>query len=250
MFSSASTFLFDHPSSPLTEHTNSYSLRGETHILQPTAPFCFSTENECSVLATSIFLEPLKSYAGRLVQSDDIRNLETARHLGTTSPGGLNLLRALIKTWTSLLAVTPDNRSAAVFRELEDELLAHFILVTNIDLDRYDSQAKSAPAYLHIAEDYLCANLDSSVTRDRLAETAGVSIRTLSRAFLTHHGVGPMAFLKQRRLEAAYRALLGTNQEESSVTDIAMRFGFAQLGKFSVEYRRAFGESPSTTLAH
>ncbi len=53
-----------------------------------------------------------------------------------------------------------------------------------------------------------------------------------------------------RHLGTSYRELLGTNQRESSVTDIAMRFGFAQLGKFSVEYRRTFGESPSTTLAH
>jgi len=36
---------------------------GETHILQPTDPFLFSTKNECSVLATSIFLEPLEAYA-------------------------------------------------------------------------------------------------------------------------------------------------------------------------------------------
>ena len=195
-------------------------------------------------------LEPLDSYARRLTHYDDIGNLKTARHLGTSNPAGFSLQHTLIKTWTRLFTITHDDRSAMVFKELEDELLAHFILVTNLDLDRHTSQAKPAPPYSHTAEEYLCANLDAPVTRDRLAETAGVSIRTLSRAFLKHHGIGPMAFLKQRRLEAAYRELLGTNQDESSVTDIAMRFGFAQLGKFSIEYRRTFGESPSTTLAH
>jgi transcriptional regulator GlxA family with amidase domain len=34
------------------------------------------------------------------------------------------------------------------------------------------------------------------------------------------------------------------------VTDIATRFGFWQLGRFSVEYQALFGESPSTTLRY
>ena len=32
------------------------------------------------------------------------------------------------------------------------------------------------------------------------------------------------------------------------VTEIATALGFVELGRFSVEYRRAFGESPSETL--
>ena len=119
---------------------------GETHILQPADPFLFSAENQCSVLATSIYLKPLESYASQLVQSDDIGNLETARHLAITSPYGLNLQRALIKTWTSLLATTHNIRSAVVLKELEDELLAHFVLVTNLELDRYEGQFQPAPS--------------------------------------------------------------------------------------------------------
>jgi AraC-like DNA-binding protein len=33
-----------------------------------------------------------------------------------------------------------------------------------------------------------------------------------------------------------------------TVTEIATGFGFLELGRFSVEYRKAFGESPSQTL--
>ena len=33
-----------------------------------------------------------------------------------------------------------------------------------------------------------------------------------------------------------------------TVTEIATALGFVELGRFSVEYRRAFGESPSETL--
>jgi AraC-like DNA-binding protein len=33
------------------------------------------------------------------------------------------------------------------------------------------------------------------------------------------------------------------------VAECALRWGFAHPGRFSIEYRRRFGESPSSTLA-
>ena len=41
--------------------------------------------------------------------------------------------------------------------------------------------------------------------------------------------------------------MLGKEGAET-VTDAAMRFGFRELGRFAVDYRAAFGESPSETL--
>jgi transcriptional regulator GlxA family with amidase domain len=50
------------------------------------------------------------------------------------------------------------------------------------------------------------------------------------------------------RLSNARRALLSADGTLAKVTEIAMSFGFAELGRFSVEYKKAFGESPSQTL--
>ena len=77
---------------------------------------------------------------------------------------------------------------------------------------------------------------------------AGVSAYTLSKAFHKRHGTSPMRFLKQRRLEAAQRALLAAEPSRTTVTDVAMYFGFCHLSQFAIDYRKAFQELPSETL--
>ena len=59
-----------------------------------------------------------------------------------------------------------------------------------------------------------------------------------------------MGFLKAQRLNAAYGKLLAAEPESTSVTDVALRYGFNHLGKFAIEYKRTFRESPSKTLRH
>ena len=44
-------------------------------------------------------------------------------------------------------------------------------------------------------------------------------------------------------------ALLGADPfDGTTVTDLALAHGFGHLGRFAVEYREAFGESPSVSL--
>lgn len=50
------------------------------------------------------------------------------------------------------------------------------------------------------------------------------------------------------RLSRARWALLSADASLTTVTAIATGFGFLELGRFSVEYRKVFGESPSRTL--
>jgi AraC-like DNA-binding protein len=61
-------------------------------------------------------------------------------------------------------------------------------------------------------------------------------------------GVGPVRYLWLRRMHLARQALLHGDPASDSVTEIATTYGFWELGRFSVEYRTLFGESPSGTL--
>jgi AraC-like DNA-binding protein len=75
-----------------------------------------------------------------------------------------------------------------------------------------------------------------------------VSPGTLENAFRSATGVPPHAFFLRRRLNKARSALLSHDAGATRVTDIAIQFGFSELGRFAVRYREMFGESPSETL--
>lgn len=80
-----------------------------------------------------------------------------------------------------------------------------------------------------------------------LCQRCGVTERMLRSAFRLVHGATPYRYLRTRRMREAREALLHP-KSTATVTSIATEFGFVELGRFSVEYRSAFGECPSVTL--
>jgi transcriptional regulator GlxA family with amidase domain len=97
---------------------------------------------------------------------------------------------------------------------------------------------------------FLRDNIGEPVTVAELSRMAGVSERTLRAAFHDVVGLSPKQYAITRRLRAAHAALSAADPETTSVTDIAMAYGFFELGRFAGRYRHAFGEVPSRTLRH
>ena len=60
--------------------------------------------------------------------------------------------------------------------------------------------------------------------------------------------MGPMRFLLRWRMHLARRVLREADPAATTVTAIAMQFGFWELGRFAAEYRTLFAEPPSATL--
>jgi AraC-like DNA-binding protein len=90
----------------------------------------------------------------------------------------------------------------------------------------------------------------ADVTIADLCRAAGVSERTLRYAFQEVCGVSPQRFMHFRRLRLARKALLECDGSRGAVKIAAYEAGFRELGRFSVQYREFFGESPSETAAH
>ena len=97
-------------------------------------------------------------------------------------------------------------------------------------------------------EEVARANLETATRVADLCRAAGVAPRTLERAVRAVHASTPVELLHALRLAEARQTLLSTCNGAGSVTEVAMRFGFRELGRFAGEYRDRFGESPSETL--
>jgi transcriptional regulator GlxA family with amidase domain len=108
-------------------------------------------------------------------------------------------------------------------------------------------QPRIAPRDVRWALDHIEANLDAPITLADLAAASGVPGRTLAQHFRDATGLSPMAYLREARFRRAREALL-SGDGETGVTQIAARWGFAHFGRFAVEYRKRFGESPSKTV--
>ena len=92
------------------------------------------------------------------------------------------------------------------------------------------------------------ANLETTAGVAGLCRAAGVTPRTLARAFRTIHATTPVQYLHDLRLTEARHSLLSGCGDARSVTEVATRVGFRELGRFAGAYRERFGETPSQTL--
>ena len=87
-------------------------------------------------------------------------------------------------------------------------------------------------------EEYIRADPARPFAIAELAALAGVSGRSLYRAFRTLRGYSPLAFARAARLERA-RERLALGEAGATVTEIALDCGFDHLGRFAGPTRRA-----------
>lgn len=109
-----------------------------------------------------------------------------------------------------------------------------------------EKPATVASRQVRQAIEFMHANIDRHITAERVAESVGVSSRSLQMAFRGFEKTTPAAYLRKIRLEAARRDLLDPACL-LSIREICLKWGFFHIGRFSDTYRKAYGETPSET---
>jgi len=99
-------------------------------------------------------------------------------------------------------------------------------------------------------EEVLAEHLSRPLQMPELCALVVVSDRTLRLCCTQFLGMSPTQYVLLLRLDAVRRALRDANPHNANVAEIAHRFGFAELERFSETYQATFGEAPLTTLQH
>ncbi|MFE1950509.1 AraC family transcriptional regulator [Streptomyces sp. NPDC059524] len=109
-------------------------------------------------------------------------------------------------------------------------------------------QPRVAPPAVRRAMDVIEGHAAEPLTVAEIAECVGVGVRALQEGFRRHLDTTPLAYLREVRLDRVRKELLTADPGATTVTAVASRWGFLHPGRFSLAYRRQFGESPSETL--
>ena len=167
--------------------------------------------------------------------------------LGPGFGAWLGVLEGLVSEGRSGAELSP-----LLTKSVEDLLLTQLVL-GHPDLGAGEHAAEAAastgPATtkrVRLALDHIAAHLTEPLTVTGIAEAAGMSVRTLQRAFRDQLGVSPLAHVQKERLHAARADILGG---DSAISEIAFRWGFSHSSRFTAAYARLFGERPSQTRA-
>lgn len=85
-------------------------------------------------------------------------------------------------------------------------------------------------------------------TVGELANELAVSVRSLQHEFQISIGVPPSRYVRDLRLEWIRTDLIAAGPRETTVSRLAAKWGFTDLGRFAQAYRERFQENPSDSL--
>ncbi|MBT1545561.1 helix-turn-helix transcriptional regulator [Curtobacterium aurantiacum] len=101
---------------------------------------------------------------------------------------------------------------------------------------------------VHLAQAWLAEHCDRPLQLADVCGAVGVSSRTLQENFVQHLGVSPMTYLLLVRLDRVRIALQLADCTQTTVAEVAHRWGFRHMGRFSSTYFQRFDEYPKKTL--
>lgn len=103
-------------------------------------------------------------------------------------------------------------------------------------------------AFFEVIDRIIETNIRKDISADDLAIACNMSLRTLYSRFSKTIKTTPSAYIKKCKLQRVYGHIQSEFRSVRNVTEVALQYGFAHLGRFASEYRELFGEHPSETI--
>lgn len=243
------------------EGTNIRVAPGEVAVVPPSCTVRLLWEPRCEQLILRI--------PNSLLKADDwdhhrlLENADSPANICKWEDPAYKMRPELLELWVGMLQQAVAMLPAGAANPLHpgwlnhfEQTLASFVYAHQPSMLESAQHAREAEAsalgyrpgqcpQLDRLESYIRSRLFAPLSLVDLARAAGVTTRTLNAICHRHRGVAPMTLVRNLRLDAARQRLL--SGAPTSVTEVALEYGFGHLGRFSSYYRERFGELPKQT---
>ncbi|MFF2012729.1 AraC family transcriptional regulator [Streptomyces sp. NPDC058195] len=222
-------------------------------VLGPAEPVGIRLSADCQQLIVHIHQAVLTAHVQSLLNSPsaDSPAFDPQMRLDPDSPASwYKSLMFLVEQANESQGVGQNSMHPLVATELERALMTGLLInqqnthsraLNREPPDRPDSPIETA---VRLINEYP----EAGHTVADLAQAAGVSVRTLERAFRRRFGVPPYGYLRQIRLQQVRAQLTAPDATNTTVSEVAARWGFSHFGRFAQEYRKQYHENPSETV--
>jgi len=126
--------------------------------------------------------------------------------------------------------------------------------ITNMMLSLLDHQEIQTPYFTKSEmtalemKRQLFKHMDHTMSISTLAKNYKISEKSLQNSFKSLFDLTPNQYMRILKLNLVHHELIQGNAANLAVFEVAQRWGFRHMGRFSQYYKALFGESPSETL--
>ena len=217
-------------------------------ILNPHLPTRMTWEEGTRQVLVQISKQVMQDHLAQVLGGSSDRTLTFDGPLDLTMGPGAALRRLVLWLVAEVDAGHPPIGPGLMARQIERTVVSG-LLEAGHDHHAQMARVQAAPRPRHLrqAESFIEAHLDRQITLEDVAQAAGISPRGLQLAFRDFRGTTPLAFWREARLARAHGDLLAA-PAGTTVTDVALRWGFTHFGRFAELYRAKYGLCPRDTL--
>ncbi|UXJ50040.1 AraC family transcriptional regulator [Pseudomonas citronellolis] len=224
------------------------SLHGSIHA--PDESLEMNWSGDCQKLVVRIERGALERHAGALLDHDLRQPLAFHPLMDLRNPAGAVWGQTARQLFDVLQRAPQLFEMPLVRAQFEQTLMTTLLTWQPNSLSERlgEPSAQVLPRHVKRAVDYIQAHAEQPISVETLAAIAGVSGRSIYHGFQRFLGVSPMRYLRDVRMERVHQDLKDPRQP-ARVTEILARWGFFQFGRFAIEYRQRYAETPRQTLA-
>lgn len=245
-------FSLDGTATTITAGGHSQTISGASwsSVIPPDTPFIAHFAPGYHHLVLRIEQAALLRILASILGEEPDRPLEFSAESHANAPAMGRLSRRVLEFATEF------NARSSYFSHLATLEVERMIIVSFLFCHRHSytdllvrDPIPTSRSPVRMVEEYIEAHWNEPLDLEALAKLANVGLRSLFSQFHKERGYGPAAFAKRIRLQKALQ-MLEDPSEQTTVTQVALKCGFNNLGTFAHDFRLQFGQTPSQALAN